>query len=43
MSSVVTALRSFVVGSGAIAVVKAPPGSGKTYTLVEALGAVDAS
>ena len=39
MSSVVTALRSFVVGSGAIAVVKAPPGSGKTYTLVEALAA----
>jgi hypothetical protein len=39
MSSVVTALRSFVAGTGAIAVVKAPPGSGKTYTLVESLAA----
>ncbi|MEY2611157.1 MAG: hypothetical protein RLZZ128_1806, partial [Actinomycetota bacterium] len=39
MSSVVRALRSFVSGSGAIAVVKAPPGSGKTYTLVESLDA----
>jgi hypothetical protein len=39
MSTVVTELRSFVAGSGAIAVVKAPPGSGKTYTLVESLEA----
>jgi len=39
VSSVVRALRSFVSGSGAIAVVKAPPGSGKTYTLVESLDA----
>ena len=39
MSSVVKALRSFVAGSGAIAVVKAPPGSGKTHTLVESLEA----
>lgn len=39
MSSVVKALRIFVAGSGAIAVVKAPPGSGKTFTLVESLEA----
>lgn len=37
MSSVVESLRAFVVGSGAIAIVKAPPGSGKTHTLVETL------
>ncbi len=39
MSDVVKSLRAFVAGSGSIAVVKAPPGSGKTYTLVESLEA----
>jgi len=39
MSAVVRELRSFVSGSGAVAVVKAPPGSGKTRTLVESLDA----
>lgn len=37
MSAVVRALREFVNGTGAIAVVKAPPGSGKTHTLIESL------
>ena len=37
MSDVVDELRRFVSGTGRIAVVKAPPGSGKTFTLIESL------
>jgi hypothetical protein len=37
MSNVVRALHEFVSGDDRIAVVKAPPGSGKTHTLIEAL------
>lgn len=37
MSTVVRALHHFVSGDDRIAVVKAPPGSGKTHTLIEAL------
>lgn len=36
-SDVVAALKSFIVSGTNIAIVKAPPGSGKTYTLVESL------
>ncbi len=36
-SDVVAALKSFIASGTNIAIVKAPPGSGKTYTLVESL------
>lgn len=39
MNAVVKQLRAFVDGASTIAVVKAPPGSGKTHTLVESLEA----
>jgi len=32
-----TELQKFIRGTGRIAVVKAPPGSGKSYNLLEAL------
>ena len=40
MSKVIKSLNEFIRGDLALCVVKAPPGSGKTYTLIESLEVV---
>jgi len=40
MSKVIKSLKEFIRGDLALCVVKAPPGSGKTYTLIESLEVV---